>query len=217
MVREERPLPECRGRESGGMRREWNMRILSLIAISCVIFSGAKYISFSFKNAHDMSKDVELLSTAKPESSISTRLQQDGKSNRIISPFLSSDMIFRLFRSNFKECLGIKLKKLISSMSAAEPAMEREEELAQAETHLDPILKSRPSLMPIKRYISLQRIHARLGRAAEQARRAAVEKAESLAAQRMTIAAEHLAEEVSDLIIWEESGFVSKDVCAGCA
>jgi hypothetical protein len=96
----------------------------------------------------------------------------------------------------FFQFSGVKLRNLISSMAAAEPAMAREEELAQAETNLDPVLGSRPNMAPIKRYISLQRINSRLGRASEQAHRAAVEKAEALAAKQMTIAAEHLAEEV---------------------
>jgi hypothetical protein len=73
MVKEEKPLPLSRGRELG-------IRVISLIAISCVILSGVKSISFSFKNSHEMHQDMELLSSAAhPALSISAKLQQDGK------------------------------------------------------------------------------------------------------------------------------------------
>jgi hypothetical protein len=92
---------------------------------------------------------------------------------------------------------GRKLSKLMAAMSAAAPAMAREEELAEAETQLEPVMSARASLAPVKRLISLQRLRARLGREAQRARAAAVERAEALAAQQMTLAAERLAQEVT--------------------
>jgi hypothetical protein len=85
----------------------------------------------------------------------------------------------------------------MAAMSAAAPAMAREEALAEAETQLEPVITARTSLAPVKRLISLQRLRTRLGREAQRARAAAVERAEAVAAQQMTFAAERLAKEVT--------------------
>ncbi len=52
--------------------------LIACVAISCVIFSGENTVSFTFKDSHEMDKDMELLST---HDSIGAKLKQDGESN----------------------------------------------------------------------------------------------------------------------------------------
>lgn len=60
-------------------RNAWAVCLVACVAISCVIFSGEKSVSFTFKNSHDMGKDLELLSST--HDSIGAKLKQDGESS----------------------------------------------------------------------------------------------------------------------------------------
>jgi hypothetical protein len=59
-------------------RNAWAVCLFACVAISCVIFSGETPVSFTFKDSHEMDKDMELLSTT--HESIGAKLKQDGTS-----------------------------------------------------------------------------------------------------------------------------------------